>query len=583
MAEIEQINGADNGNQPDTLRQAYPKVNRNFTRVNNQLVGHIDSNAAHAAETITYNGSAPGANVKQAIDGLDTRIDGIVAQAGDDNTEIVDARGGYPVLGDRLNASDAQLADKANKRWFDVKDYGALGDGTQDDTSYIQNAINDCNGSGGGIVLFPPGTYMVTSVVYKSNVDIIGSGIGATIVKLINNTDGVSVFNTFDPVINVSIRDLQIDGNRENQTIYGHGIRSGTIGGITNGFFTNLYIKNTGAYGIGLQQGTYQNVRFENITIENTGLDGIDMKNINNDNDEIFMSNITVISPGRDTSQSVQTGIDCRGPVVLVNIVVRGLDADRCGIRFRPSGGTTGVGGGKSSLTNFSVYGTGTGTGSIGINVGDTDVRIANGYIYNTDYGIVTESTAIRVQIDNIEIDDANVNGLQLVSEYVKIRGSIIRNSASYGARVGAGNIEIKDCLITGSGLRGINLLTGFSDISLIGNDLRGNTLGAVLDGGSTYTARNNKGWVTEANLVSSTIDCSTTGAKTTTIAHGLSVTPALQDIILIPVITSGATYVIDNVGVVSVNATNITVRLNVATAQAASTCSIIAQVRTKI
>lgn len=115
MAEIEIIKGADNGNQPDTLRQMYPKVNRNFTRVNDQLVGHINSTAAHTAENIAYSGDAPGANVRAALNGLDARIDGIVAQAGNDNTEIVDARGGYTVLGDRLNAFDAHLAEMTNE------------------------------------------------------------------------------------------------------------------------------------------------------------------------------------------------------------------------------------------------------------------------------------------------------------------------------------------------------------------------------------------------------------------------------------------------------------------------------------
>lgn len=116
--EFEKILGADNGNPPDSLRQMYPKINRNFDRVKdwfNSLLGlingHIQSNTAHAAEHITYTGDAPGNNAKQAINNTYNRISEIVAQAGDDNTEIVDARGGYTVLGDRLNATDAQLAE----------------------------------------------------------------------------------------------------------------------------------------------------------------------------------------------------------------------------------------------------------------------------------------------------------------------------------------------------------------------------------------------------------------------------------------------------------------------------------------
>lgn len=106
MADIEIIKGADNGNPPDTLREMYPKVNRNFQRLNTEFIGHISSKTAHRSEDITYNGQVPGVDVKQAIDNVNGRISEIVAQAGDDNTEIVDARGEYPVLSARLNGVD---------------------------------------------------------------------------------------------------------------------------------------------------------------------------------------------------------------------------------------------------------------------------------------------------------------------------------------------------------------------------------------------------------------------------------------------------------------------------------------------
>lgn len=472
-----------------------------------------------------------------------------------------------------------QLADIS----YNVKKYGAVGDGLTDDTTAIQEAINEAHNVGRGVVYLPPGVYIVTGIQYRSNIIIKGAGIGATVVKLKDSTPNSSVFNCTPEVTNICIRDLTIDGNRDNQTVYGHGIRSGTEGGIIGGLLCNLHIKNTGAYGIGLQKGTFRNVRLENITTENTGLDGIDIKNTSNNNDIIFCDNITVINPGRDTSQTVQAGIDCRGPVVLTNIIVRGLDRDQSGIRFRPSGEATGIGGRRSSLTNFSVYGTGANSGTIGITIGDPDVRVSNGYVYNTDYGIVTETDAQYAQVSNVEIESANVNGIQVTSEYAKILGCVIKNSAAYGIRVGTDNVDIKDTTITGSVLQGIRLNNGITGINLEGNDLRGNVIAAIRDDGATYTARNNKGWITEANLISSDIDCSTAGVKTVTIAHGLSVTPNLQDILLTAIITSGATYVIDSIGVVSVNGTNITVRINVVTPQTSSVCKIAAQVRSKV
>lgn len=46
-----------------------------------------------------------------------------------------------------------------NLGWFNVKDYGAIGNGITDDTIAIQNAIIALTGSGGGILYFPFGTY----------------------------------------------------------------------------------------------------------------------------------------------------------------------------------------------------------------------------------------------------------------------------------------------------------------------------------------------------------------------------------------------------------------------------------------
>lgn len=129
MAEIEIIKGADNGNPPDSLREMYPKVNRNFDRLNKELTDHKESESAHTADSITYAGDVPGSNVKQAIDGLDTRIDTIVAQSGDDNTEIVDARGGFPVLGARLDGFSDQIKDTGmqNPKHLAVSDYIHMG------------------------------------------------------------------------------------------------------------------------------------------------------------------------------------------------------------------------------------------------------------------------------------------------------------------------------------------------------------------------------------------------------------------------------------------------------------------------
>lgn len=51
-----------------------------------------------------------------------------------------------------------------NSRTYNIKDYGAKGDGTTDNVAAIQQAINDCSQAGGGRVIIPSGGVYMTSL-----------------------------------------------------------------------------------------------------------------------------------------------------------------------------------------------------------------------------------------------------------------------------------------------------------------------------------------------------------------------------------------------------------------------------------
>ena len=63
-------------------------------------------------------------------------------------------------------------APAADPSTFNVRDYGAKGDGATLDTAALNEAIDACaaGGGGGGQVLFPPGKYLTGTIHLKSDV-----------------------------------------------------------------------------------------------------------------------------------------------------------------------------------------------------------------------------------------------------------------------------------------------------------------------------------------------------------------------------------------------------------------------------
>ncbi|TDF98292.1 glycosyl hydrolase family 28-related protein [Paenibacillus piri] len=70
--------------------------------------------------------------------------------------------------------------------FYNVKDFGAQGEGrfSQDDTPYIQAAINAASSAVGGTVYIPPGDYVLrSSLQLRSKVHLLGAGPGVTVLR----------------------------------------------------------------------------------------------------------------------------------------------------------------------------------------------------------------------------------------------------------------------------------------------------------------------------------------------------------------------------------------------------------------
>lgn len=80
-----------------------------------------------------------------------------------------------------------------------VRSFGAKGDGSADDTTAIQTTINEVKRLGGGIVYFPPGTYLISSALSQTGtngVSFVGAGSKASIITQINGTANGLTINT---------------------------------------------------------------------------------------------------------------------------------------------------------------------------------------------------------------------------------------------------------------------------------------------------------------------------------------------------------------------------------------------------
>lgn len=92
---------------------------------------------------------------------------------------------------------------------INVKDFGASGNGTSDDSGSIQAAVNFANSQGGGIVYFPPGTYAIASYINgnnKNNITYQGAGAGDSIIKLQNGATLPTL------IFALSVQDVTIAG-----------------------------------------------------------------------------------------------------------------------------------------------------------------------------------------------------------------------------------------------------------------------------------------------------------------------------------------------------------------------------------
>ena len=143
------------------------------------------------------------------------------------------ANGGLP---SGATTSQSLLQGASGAGWYtehyNVKAFGAAGNGSADDTTPINNAISALNTAGKGMLFFPSGTYKITAALTTITVPAMVAGLGKDNTVISTTSTTANVF-TFTGIYSVCVRDLSITQN-SNANNSGYAISITGTSGLSN-------------------------------------------------------------------------------------------------------------------------------------------------------------------------------------------------------------------------------------------------------------------------------------------------------------------------------------------------------------
>ena len=225
--------------------------------------------------------------------------------------------------------------------FYDVKNYGAKGDGKKLDTKAIDKAIDAANAAGGGTVFFPAGAYLSVTIHLKSNVGLY-IGHGATIIAA-TTSEGVqydlpeksenSIYQDYGHsyfhnslIIGENLHDISITGPGR---ILGTGLlravsKTGQVIGFGNKTIALKLCRNVILKDFTIAHGGWfcflltgvDNMTMDNLKMD-TNRDGIDLISSKN----VHITNCTVNSP-RDDGIVLKSDFSLNYPRAVENVTI---------------------------------------------------------------------------------------------------------------------------------------------------------------------------------------------------------------------------------------------------------------------
>lgn len=401
---------------------------------------------------------------------------------------------------DDTNSVARGLRDKLGET-VSVKDFGVVGNGTTDDSANFQKGLDYLDSIGGGVLEIPEGTYRVRNIVLRDNVLLRGV-MGRTVLKCPDGADSAIVYNagrnSGTPLHYVGLEGLVFDGNAD-AAPRNTATSAASVSVVEYCYIKDCVFRNASGYGLGFQgqpttyEGPQSELYLENCHFLDNGIgavgggathDGIDIKGCDR---------LTMV--GCVAARNADKGINVRGRSTSF-LGCHAYDNVGSGIEVAGSGGSE-LQDSWHSLSSCSAVGNG-GHGFVvtpGRSSAVCEVTAAlNGCISrdNTSNGLYIIPELVFCSVSGGIFDSNGANGIRValgdgtaLNRAVSIGNVIARRNAQSGILANF-DATITGALLLDNTRYGIEM-TGSPRVMICGGWAYGNSMGAVLAGGTNW------------------------------------------------------------------------------------------------